>query len=119
VRKARVNCSSLADWRARMPAQMIWIAFGYACRLACGPRLSPEAMLTLFVLRPLFADRFKLLPNRFSPSPPKRFAQLVGGMFAAGGTVVRFVLPYQLAWISYCVWAALVIAAGIAGFLGM
>ncbi|CAM9298781.1 unnamed protein product [Phaeothamnion confervicola] len=106
---------ALAYW-----ADFIWVLvyllYGFLARVACGPRLDPQAFLVLFVLRPLATDTFRVLTSKFVPSPPKHFAQLCGAVFsamllgfAAGGV-----------WIGAVVVAAVFLfASGLSGFVDL
>ncbi|MGC8511876.1 MAG: DUF4395 domain-containing protein [Acidimicrobiales bacterium] len=58
---------------ADQPWLMFPLAYGFASRVACGPKLSPLGLLATRVATPRLS-----VDHRFSPGPPKRFAQAIG-----------------------------------------
>jgi Domain of unknown function (DUF4395) len=55
------------------------LVYGFAARVAYGPRFSPLARLVTQVIRP----RLTSIATREVPGPPKRFAQGIGFAFSA------------------------------------
>lgn len=52
---------------------MVPLTYGFAARVATGPRLSPLGRLATEVVTPRLT-----VEHRYSPGPPKRFAQAIG-----------------------------------------
>lgn len=52
---------------------LIPLTYGFAARVACGPRLSPLGLIATKLVAPKLARFEKLVPG-----PPKRFAQAIG-----------------------------------------
>lgn len=55
------------------PWLMFPLAYGFAARVAAGPKLSPLALLATRVVTPRLG-----LEDKYSPGPPKRLAQAIG-----------------------------------------
>jgi hypothetical protein len=66
---AMVATATLAD----QPWLMFPLAYGFASRVACGPKLSPLGLFASRVVTPRLGAE-----HSFSPGPPKRFAQTIG-----------------------------------------
>jgi hypothetical protein len=49
--------------------------YGFAARVLCGPRLSPQAFLALFGLIPFIEDYLMVAQSEYCSGPPRRFAQ--------------------------------------------
>lgn len=64
-----------------------FITYGFLARVLCGPRLDPQAMIVLFVIRPIVVDTLGLLEDKFTASSPKRFAQVCGLFFGIGCSI--------------------------------
>ena len=61
--------AALAD----QPWLMVPLVYGFAARVASGPRLSPLGQLATRIVTPRLG-----VAHRYSPGPPKRFAQAIG-----------------------------------------
>jgi hypothetical protein len=61
------------------------LAYGFVARALTGPTLSPLALLATRVVTP----RLNVV-HRYSPGPPKRFAQTVGAVLTVTATVLWF-----------------------------
>jgi hypothetical protein len=88
------------------------LATGFALRVLWGARFSPLALLATRVVVP----RLGLAP-RMVAGPPKRFAQLVGLVFAAVASLL--LLPLGVHGAGYAVLGALVVAATLESVLGV
>jgi hypothetical protein len=62
------------------------LAYGFVARALTGPTLSPLGLLATRVVTPRLP-----VVHRYSPGPPKRFAQAIGATFTVGATLVWFV----------------------------
>lgn len=67
------------------------LALGFIGRVLAGPRLSPLGWLAVKVIGPRLGE------PRFSPGPPKRFAQGIGAVFATTAAVLALGLDLHLA----------------------
>lgn len=70
---------------ADQPWIMFPLAYGFAARVATGPRLSPLGQLATRVVEPRLPGR-----RKFSPGPPKRFAQGIGLAFSLTALLLHF-----------------------------
>jgi Domain of unknown function (DUF4395) len=70
---------------ADQPWLMVPLAYGFAARVAAGPRLSPLGQLATKVVEPRLPGS-----RRYSPGPPKRFAQAIGLAFSASALVLHY-----------------------------
>jgi hypothetical protein len=61
------------------------LAYGFVARALTGPTLSPLGQLATRVVTP----RLRVAP-RFTPGPPKRFAQAIGAVFTVTATLLWF-----------------------------
>jgi hypothetical protein len=61
------------------------LAYGFVARALSGPTLSPLGLLATRVVTPRLRVR-----HRFSPGPPKRFAQTIGACFTLAATVLYY-----------------------------
>ena len=68
---------------ADLPWMLIPLTYGFAARVATGPKLSPLGQLATRVVAPAIAKEPKLVPG-----PPKRFAQAIGLGFTAAASIV-------------------------------
>ncbi|CEO98289.1 hypothetical protein PBRA_006403 [Plasmodiophora brassicae] len=93
-----------------------YILYGFAARFLSGPRIDPQAYFVIFVVRPLLEDVLQVARSEFHPSPPKRFAQFVGLLFALAGNILYNVLHLTVP--SIIVWGCLVVAAGLLALTG-
>lgn len=66
---AMATTAALAD----QPWVMLPLAYGFAARVAAGPRLSPLGLLATRIVTPRIR-----VEHRYSPGPPKRLAQAIG-----------------------------------------
>ena len=73
-----VVAQGLAYVVTRSPIVLITLAYGFAARVAFGPRFSPLGLVATKVVRPRLAAKPK-----FVAGPPKRFAQGVGLAFSS------------------------------------
>jgi hypothetical protein len=62
------------------------LAYGFVARALTGPTLSPLGQLATRVVTP----RLPVAP-RYTPGPPKRFAQTIGALFTVTSTVLWFI----------------------------
>lgn len=69
---------------------LIPLTYGFAARVAAGPRLSPLGQLATRVVAPAIAKAPKLVPG-----PPKRFAQAIGLGFTAAASVVTLTAGFS------------------------
>src|SRR5579864_8180500 len=67
------------------PWLMVPLAYGFAARVATGPKLSPLGQLATKVVTP----RLKV-QHRFSPGAPKRLAQGMGLALSGGALVLHY-----------------------------
>lgn len=70
---------------ADQPWLMVPLTYGFAARVATGPKLSPLGQLATRVVTPRIP-----VEHRFSPGPPKRFAQAVGLTFSATALALHY-----------------------------
>jgi hypothetical protein len=62
------------------------LAYGFVARALTGPTLSPLALVATRIVTPRLR-----VPHRYSPGPPKRFAQAIGAAFTLTATLLWFV----------------------------
>lgn len=92
------------------PWILVPLTYGFAARVATGPRLSPLGQLATKVVAPRIPG-----PHRTAPGAPKRLAQGIGLSLSATALVLRLVLGKRRA--ANLVLGALIVAAGLeAGF---
>lgn len=70
---------------ADQPWLMFPLAYGFASRVACGPKLSPLGLFATRVVTPRLGG-----DHRFSPGPPKRFAQAIGLAVSVTAVVLHY-----------------------------
>ncbi len=87
------------------------LTYGFAARVATGPRLSPLGQLATRVVTPRLR-----VQHRFVPGPPKRLAQGMGLFMSATATVLCYGFRNKRA--AYGVLSALTVAAGLEAGLG-
>jgi hypothetical protein len=87
------------------------LAYGFIARVLAGPTFSPLAQLVTRVLTP----RLRFAP-RWTPGPPKRFAQGMGVAFSVTAAVLA--LGFDARGAAYVVLAMLVGAASLEAFAG-
>lgn len=69
---------------------LIPLTYGFAARVAAGPKLSPLGQLATRVVAPALSKTPKLVPG-----PPKRFAQAIGLGFTAAASVVTLTAGFS------------------------
>ncbi len=91
---------------------MFPLAYGFASRVACGPQLSPLGLLATRVVTPRLS-----VDHRFSPGPPKRFAQAIGLAVSLTALVLHYLRrkPVQ----AKLALGVLGVAAGLEAGLGL
>jgi hypothetical protein len=94
------------------PWLMIPLAYGFAARVAAGPKLSPLGRLATQVIEPRLPGR-----RKFSPGPPKRFAQAIGLAFSLTAVTLHYRFGRPRA--AKLVLSGLVGAASLEAFLGL
>jgi hypothetical protein len=82
------------------------LAYGFLARALTGPTLSPLGLLATRVLTPRLQ-----LAHRYSPGPPKRFAQTIGAAFTVTATALWYAAGEHT--------AALVLVAVLAVFASL
>lgn len=70
---------------------LVPLALGFVGRVLAGPRLSPLGWLAMRVIAP------RLGAPRFTPGPPKRFAQGIGAAFSVTAAVLALGFGLHLA----------------------
>jgi hypothetical protein len=93
----------------RQPLLLWPLAYGFVARSLAGPRISPLARLATQVIAPR-------LPVRYTPGPPKRFAQSLGAAMTVCGLLLTFALGLSGA--AYVVAGLLVLLAGMESLFG-
>lgn len=97
-------------------ADQLWLTlpltYGFAARVATGPRLSPLGRLATEVITP----RIPTEP-RFSPGPPKRMAQGMGLVMSGAALLLRY--RFKRPGAARAVLAGLTVAAGLEAGLGL
>jgi hypothetical protein len=90
---------------------LIPLTYGFAARVAAGPKISPLGWFAMHVAGPRLTKWKKLLPG-----PPKRFAQAMGLAFSLAALVTWLSAGWLDArWILL----PLIVAASLEGFLGV
>lgn len=92
----------------RQPWLLGVLAYGFVARALAGPRLSPLALLVTRVLTPAL-QRQGHRP-RYTPGPPKRFAQALGALVTVFAVVAYFALGWHT--LAYAL-AALILALAL------
>jgi hypothetical protein len=90
---------------------LLVLLYGFAARVACGPRLSPLGLLATRLIAP------RLGPSRPVAGPPKRFAQAIGLTFSLAAVLLAFVFGSPAA--AWVVTGALALAALLESALGL
>lgn len=89
---------------------LVPLTYGFAARVAAGPRISPLGQFATRVAAPRLTSW-----RRSVPGPPKRFAQTIGLLFTATTTIVWLSVGWRDAkWILL----PLIGAAALEGFAG-
>ncbi len=105
---AMAGTAALAD----QPWIMFPLAYGFAARVAAGPKLSPLGLVATRVVTPRLH-----VEHRFSPGPPKRLAQAMGLAMSAGALVLYYGARRPRA--ARAVLGALATAAGLEAAFGL
>ncbi len=96
---------------ADQPWIMFPLAYGFAARVATGPKLSPLGQVATKVVEPRLPGR-----RKFSPGPPKRFAQSIGLAFSLTALLLHYRLGRHRA--AKAVLTGLIGAASLEAFFG-
>jgi hypothetical protein len=88
------------------------LTYGFAARVATGPKLSPLGQFATRVVTPRITR-----PAKFSPGPPKRLAQGMG--LAMSGTALALNYGFGRKRAAYTVLGGLIGAASLEAFLGI
>ncbi|MGN6598549.1 MAG: DUF4395 domain-containing protein, partial [Actinomycetes bacterium] len=95
---------------------VMWpLAYGFAARVATGPKLSPLGQLATRVVGPRLQRRANTLPS-FSPGPPKRLAQGIGFTMSTTALVLHYGFGRRKA--AKLVLTGLMAAASLEAFAG-
>lgn len=94
------------------PGMMVPLAYGFAARVACGPRFSPLGLLATRVVAPRIPGEHTLVPG-----PPKRLAQGIGLFLSSTALLLAFGLGRRKA--AYAVLGVLGVAASLEAALGL
>jgi Domain of unknown function (DUF4395) len=98
----------------RWPILLATLTFGFAARVATGPRLSPLGQFVTRIATPRLTAQFGWA-EKIVAGPPKRFAQAVGLMFTGGASLAWFVGAPTLA---IALLAGLIAAASLEAVFG-
>jgi hypothetical protein len=109
---AGVVCMAAAAVVADQPWIMIPLAYGFAARVAAGPKLSPLGLVATRVVTPRLD-----VEHRYSPGPPKRLAQAMGLAMSATALALHYRARRPRA--AQAVLAALATAAGLEAAFGL
>lgn len=96
---------------ADQPWLMFPLVYGFAARVATGPKLSPLGQLATRVVEPRLPGN-----RRYSPGPPKRFAQGVGLTFSLTALLLHYAAGRSRA--AKAVLGGLIGAASLEAFAG-
>ena len=88
------------------------LTYGFAARVASGPKISPLGLLATRVVTPRLP-----VEHRFSPGPPKRLAQAIGFILSAAALVLHYRLGRPRA--ARRVLSVLIAAAALEAGLGI
>jgi hypothetical protein len=88
------------------------LTYGFAARVATGPKLSPLGLLATRLVAPRLKVR-----HRYSPGLPKRVAQGVGLAMSGTATVLNYGFGKKKA--AYSVLGGLIVAAGLESLFGV
>lgn len=97
---------------ADQPWLTVPLTYGFAARVATGPRLSPLGRLATEVVTPRLP-----VEHKFSPGPPKRLAQTMG--LAMSGAALLLHYRYRKPGAAKAVLAVLAAAAGLEAGMGL
>ena len=82
VSASQMTAFLLIGWFTPYWQVYFYVVYGYFVRFLFGPRLCPNAWLVLFAITPV-SDKYGIFESRLVASPPKRFAQFMGLLFAS------------------------------------
>jgi Domain of unknown function (DUF4395) len=88
------------------------LAYGFVARALTGPSLSPLGLLATRVVTPRLP-----VAARYTPGPPKRFAQAIGAAFTVTATLLWFVVDEHTAALALV--AVLAVFASLESGLGL
>lgn len=94
------------------PWLLVPLTYGFAARVAAGPKLSPLGQLATRVVTPRLP-----LEHRIVPGPPKRLAQGIGLAMTATASLLYYGFGAKRA--AYRVLGGLVVAAGLESAFGI
>ncbi len=94
------------------PWLMVPLTYGFAARVATGPKLSPLGQIATKVVTPRLP-----VDHKFSPGPPKRLAQAIGLAMSATALILHYRFGRRRA--SKGVLGLLIGAAGLEAGLGI
>src|SRR5690606_22113212 len=80
---------------------LVPLTYGFVARVIAGPRFSPAGLIATRVVAPRLGRHARLVPG-----PPKRFAQTIGVVFSATGSIL---------WLAGAETAARVVVGALAG----
>jgi len=89
---------------------LIPIAYGFWARVLTGPTLSPLGWMAMNVIAP------RLGPKRYTPGPPKRFAQAIGTVMSTAALILALLGDHTAADV---VLALFIPAAGLESIFGV
>ncbi|HWC24149.1 MAG TPA: DUF4395 domain-containing protein [Flexivirga sp.] len=89
---------------------LLVLAYGFAARVASGPRLSPLGQLATRVIAP------RLGTAKLVPGPPKRFAQAIGLAFSGGALVFNLIGLQAISTVLLIVLAVFATLESVLGF---
>jgi len=101
--------SMALDFFLDFPWMYCYVTWNYYARFFCGPRLSPDTWISLPIST--LATKYGLLQHHYIPSPPRRFAQLLGCCCSSLVLILRLT-GFQIAALALCGLLALLAFAG-------
>lgn len=87
------------------------LAYGFVARVLTGPTLSPLGRFVTEVVTPRIG-----LPARYTPGPPKRFAQGIGATLSVAAAVAHF--GFGATTLATVLVAFILVAASLEAFVG-
>jgi hypothetical protein len=113
--------SIILDRILYFPYLYLFLIYGFFTRLLCGPKLDPQAFIVLFILRPIFSDKFNIIKTKFVPGPPKRFSQFIGLCLCTICIILRYIYLFTnynndiILYLEYSIWSIFLIVSFVAG----
>ena len=92
------------------PYILIPLTYGFIARVLMGPRISPLGRIATQIITPRLSG-----PHKLVAGPPKRFAQGIGALFSATGSIL-WIADFHVA--ARVVVAMLAVAASLEAFIG-